>query len=41
VAVARRLKWLETGKTGALKRNRERDELEAKLLQLNLAVPWR
>jgi hypothetical protein len=41
VAVARRLNWLETGKTGALKRNRERDELEAKLQQLNLNVPWR
>jgi thymidylate synthase (FAD) len=41
LAVARRINWLETGKTGALKRNRERDELEAKLLQLNLAVPWR
>jgi thymidylate synthase (FAD) len=41
MAVAERLKWLETGKTGALKRNRERDELEAKLAQLNLAAPWR
>ncbi len=39
--VARRLNWLDTGKTGALKRNRERDELEEKLAQLNLPVPWR
>ncbi|HEX5133051.1 MAG TPA: FAD-dependent thymidylate synthase [Candidatus Krumholzibacteria bacterium] len=41
LAVAKRLNWLETGKTGALKRNRERDELEAKLAQLNLTAPWR
>ena len=41
VAVVRRLNWLETGKTGALKKNRERDELEAKLQLLNLTVPWR
>jgi thymidylate synthase (FAD) len=41
LAVARRMNWLETGKSGGLKRNRERDEMEAKLAQLNLAVPWR
>jgi thymidylate synthase (FAD) len=41
LAVARRMNWLETGKNGGLKRNRERDEMEAKLAQLNLAVPWR
>jgi len=32
--------WLEPGKTG-LKRNREREELEAKLAGLNLSIPWR
>ena len=31
--------WLEPGKSG-FKRNREREELEAKLAQLNLPVPW-
>lgn len=41
LAVARKLNWLDTGKSGALKRNRERDELEEKLAALNLAVPWR
>jgi thymidylate synthase (FAD) len=39
-AVAEKHGWLEPGKSG-LKRNREREELEAKLLRLNLAVPWR
>ena len=39
-AIAERHGWLEPGKTG-LKRNRERDELEAKLAGLNLSVPWR
>ena len=41
VALARRNAWLEPGKSGGLKRHRERDELEAKLQMLNLAVPWR
>ena len=31
--------WLGTGPTG-LKRHRERQELEAKLTQLNLSIPW-
>jgi thymidylate synthase (FAD) len=39
-AVAERHGWLEPGKSG-LKRNRERDELEAKLTRLNLSIPWR
>lgn len=39
-AIAERHGWLEPGKVG-LKRNRERDELEAKLAGLNLSVPWR
>jgi thymidylate synthase (FAD) len=39
-AIAERHGWLEPGKTG-LKRNREREELEAKLAGLNLSVPWR
>lgn len=39
-AIAEQHGWLEPGKSG-LKRNRERDELEAKLSQLNLSVPWR
>lgn len=38
--VAGRHGWLEPGKAG-LKRNRERDELEAKLIRLNLSIPWR
>jgi thymidylate synthase (FAD) len=41
VSLARERGWLETGKSGALKRNRERGELEAKLSFLGLAVPWR
>ncbi len=32
--------WLKQGKQGWL-RNRERSELEAKLADLNLAIPWR
>lgn len=32
--------WLETTASGGWKRNREREELEAKLADLNLAVPW-
>jgi thymidylate synthase (FAD) len=32
--------WLEPGKSG-YRRNREREELEAKLALLNLSVPWR
>jgi thymidylate synthase (FAD) len=39
-AVAEKHGWLEPGKSG-LKRNREREELEAKLIRLNLTVPWR
>jgi len=39
-AIADKHGWLEPGKSG-LKRNRERDELEAKLASLNLAIPWR
>jgi thymidylate synthase (FAD) len=39
-AIAEKHGWLEPGKNG-LKRNREREELEAKLARLNLAVPWR
>ncbi len=41
LAVAERLGWLEPGKSGGLKRNRERDELEAKLTEFNLSAPWR
>jgi thymidylate synthase (FAD) len=33
--------WLDTGKSGALKRNRERNEFEDKLAFLGLPVPWR
>ncbi len=33
--------WLEPAAAGGLKRHRERDELESKLADLNLAVPWR
>ncbi len=32
--------WLEPAASGGWKRNREREELEAKLLDLNLGVPW-
>jgi thymidylate synthase (FAD) len=39
-AVAERHGWLEPGKSG-FKRNREREELEAKLAELNMAIPWR
>jgi thymidylate synthase (FAD) len=39
LARARELGLLEQGKKG-LKRNRERDELAAKLEQLGIAVPW-
>ena len=38
--IAEKHGWLEPGKNG-LKRNRERDELEAKLIRLNLNIPWR
>ena len=31
--------WINKG-TGELKRNRERDELEAKLRELELTIPW-
>ncbi len=33
--------WLEAAPTGGWKRHRERDELESKLADLNLAIPWR
>ncbi len=33
--------WLEPAAGGGWKKNREREELEAKLSDLNLAVPWR
>jgi thymidylate synthase (FAD) len=39
-AIAEKHGWLEPGKAG-LKRNRERDELESKLIRLNLSIPWR
>jgi len=39
-SIAERHGWLEPGKNG-LKRNRERDELEEKLIRLNLGIPWR
>lgn len=39
VDFARSLGWLEPGKDG-LKRNREREECEAKLQQLGIRVPW-
>ena len=39
-AIAEKNGWLEPGKNG-LRRNRERDELEAKLTRLNLTIPWR
>ena len=39
-AIAEAKGWLEPGKSG-FKRNRERDELEAKLARLNLPIPWR
>jgi thymidylate synthase (FAD) len=38
--IAQRHGWLEPGKNG-LKRNREREELESKLIRLNLNIPWR
>jgi thymidylate synthase (FAD) len=40
VALATEFGWLKRGEKG-LKRHRERNELEAKLEQLNLPVPWR
>lgn len=33
--------WLAPSKSGGLKRNRERDECEAKLERLGLSAPWR
>ncbi len=39
-AIAREAGWLKIGKTGKMLRNRERQELETKLEQLNLVVPW-
>jgi len=40
LTIARDAGWLKQGKNGLL-RNRERDETEAKLTRLNLAIPWR
>jgi thymidylate synthase (FAD) len=40
VALATEFGWLKRGEKGLL-RNRERSELEAKLQQLNLPIPWR
>ncbi len=39
VEFARSLGWLELGKEGS-KRNREREECEAKLQQLGILIPW-
>jgi len=39
-ALAREAGWLKIGKKGTMLRNRERQELETKLADLNLAVPW-
>lgn len=39
-ALATEYGWLKRGEKG-LKRHRERNELEAKLRQLNLPIPWR
>jgi thymidylate synthase (FAD) len=39
-AIAERHGWLEPGKSG-FRRNREREEMEAKLVRLNLPIPWR
>jgi thymidylate synthase (FAD) len=41
LALAGSYGWLEKGKSGALKRNRERNEFEEKLAALGFAVPWR
>jgi thymidylate synthase (FAD) len=41
LAAARAAGWLEATAAGALKRHRERDECEAKLVALGCAVPWR
>ena len=39
-AIASEAGWLKIGKTGKVLRNRERQELEAKLDRLNLSIPW-
>ena len=39
-AIAQSSGLLKAGKTGALARNREREELEMKLRDFGLAVPW-
>jgi thymidylate synthase (FAD) len=39
-AIAREAGWLKIGKSGNVLRNRERQELEAKLERLNLLAPW-
>ena len=40
-AIAREAGWLKIGKSGKVLRNRERQELEAKLKRLNLSTPWK
>ncbi|MEJ2720051.1 MAG: FAD-dependent thymidylate synthase [bacterium] len=40
VAIAARFGWLKKGEKN-LKRHRERNELEEKLVRLNLPIPWR
>ena len=39
-AIASEAGWLKIGKSGKVLRNRERQELEAKLERLNLTIPW-
>jgi thymidylate synthase (FAD) len=39
-AIATEAGWMKIGKSGAMLRNRERQELESKLDGLNLTVPW-
>lgn len=39
-AIAREAGWLKAAKGGGWARHRERQECEAKLAELNLAVPW-
>ncbi len=39
-SIASEAGWLKIGKSGKVLRNRERQELEAKLERLNLTIPW-
>ena len=39
-SIAREAGWLNIGKSGKVLRNRERQELEAKLERMNLSIPW-